>query len=149
MTADFSGLLFLRGHELIEDMAVASGVAIAIGDMVKTTGTVVLDCAATTDDLAFIGVAKEAHYSTDGASRISVAIRNANAIYLAPLDAAATVTIGELLQLYTSAPAQKLTPSTTDAVAMVVKAGTSVLSAEVALLLPNQTGSIRLVGDAS
>lgn len=147
--SDFDGLLFLRGHELIEDMAVASGTVIQVGDMVKTTGTVVLPCAATTDDLAFIGVAKEAHYATDPAGRISVAIRNAGAIYRANLDAAATVTIGELLQLYTSAPGQKLTPSTTDAVAMVVKAGTSVAQVEVALLVPNQTGSIRLVGDAS
>ncbi len=147
--ADFAGLLFLRGHELIEDMAVASGAVINIGDMVKTTGTVVLACAATTDDLAFIGVAKEAHYATDPAGTISVAIRNAQAIYKANLDAAATVTIGELLQLYTSTPSQKLTPSATDAVAMVVKAGTSVATCEVALLLPNQSGSIRLVGDAS
>jgi hypothetical protein len=145
----FTGLLFLRGQELIEDMAIASGVVVAVGDLVKTTGTVVLDTAATTDDLLMIGVAKEAHASTDPASRISVAIRNAGAVYLAPLDAAATVTIGELLQMYTSAPSQKLTPSATDAVAMVVKAGTSVLAAEVVLLLPNQTGSIRLVGDAS
>ncbi len=147
--ADFGGLLFLRGFELIEDMPVASGAVIEIGDMVKTTGTVVLACAATTDDLAFIGVAKEAHYATDPASSISVAIRTSQAIYRANLDAAATVTIGELLQIYTSAPSKKLTPSATDPVAMVVKPGTSVLTCEVALLTPNQTGSIRLVGEAS
>ena len=147
--SDFGGLLFLRGFELIEDMAVASGTVIEIGDMLKTTGTVVLPAAATTDNLAFIGVAKEAHYATDPASRISVAVRNAQAIYLANLDAAATVTIGELLQMYTSAPSKKLTPSTTDAIAMVAKAATSSLTCEVILSIPNQTGSIRLVGDAS
>lgn len=146
---DFAGLLFLRGQELIEDLAVASGVAIAIGDMVKTTGTVVLDCAATTDDLTLIGVAKEAHYAIDGASRISVALRNAQAVYLATLDAAATVTIGETLQLYASAPATKLTPSTTDAVACVVKAATSATQVEVVLMLPNKTSGPRFVGDAS
>ncbi len=147
--SDFGGLLFLRGTELIEDMAVASGAVIEIGDMVKTTGTVVLACAATTDDLAFIGVAKEAHAATDPAGRISVAIRNANAIYQANLDAAASSTIGQLLQLYTSAPSKKLTASATDCVAMVVKATSSLATAEVALLLPAQTGSIRLVGEAS
>lgn len=146
---DFDGLLYLRGFELIEDMAVASGVVIAIGDMVKTTGTVVLDSAATTDDLTMIGVAKEAHYATDPAGSISVAIRNGQAIYRANLDAAATVTIGELLQMYTSSPAKKLTPSNTDAVAMVVKAGTSVLQCEVVLLIPNVTNGPRIVGDAS
>lgn len=147
--ADFAGLLFLRGFELIEDMAVASGAVINIGDMVKTTGTVVLAAAATTDDLTMIGVAKEAHAATDPASRISVAIRNGQAIYAAPLDVAATVTIGELLQMYTSAPSQKLTPSNTDAVACVVKAGTLVTTAEVVLLIPNVTNGPRLVGDVS
>lgn len=147
--SDFDGLLYLRGQELIEDMPVASGAVISVGMMVKTTGTVVLACAATTDDLAFIGVAKEAHYATDPAGSIAVAIRNAGAIYRANLDAAATVTIGELLQLYTSAPSTKLTPSATDPVAMVVKPGTSVSQCEVALMIPAQTGSIRLVGEAS
>lgn len=147
--ADFDGLLFLRGTELIEDMAVASGAVIQIGDMLKTTGTVVLACAATTDDLTMIGVAKEAHASTDPASRISVALRNGQAIYRATLDAAATVTNGELLQMYTSAPGQKLTPSNTDAVACVVKAATSVTQCEVVLLIPNVTNGPRFVGDAS
>jgi len=147
--SDFDGLLFLRGFEIIEDMPVASGVVIQIGDMVKTTGTVVAACAATTDDLIFIGVAKEAHGATDPASRISVAIRNSQAIYRANLDAAATVTIGELLQLYTSAPGQKLTPSNTDAVACVVKPGTSVATCEVILLTPNVTNGPRFVGEAS
>ncbi len=147
--SDFGGLLFLRGVELIEDMAVASGVVIEIGDMVKTTGTVVLASAATTDDLTMIGVAKEAHGATDAAGRISVALRNGQAIYLANLDAAATVTNGEMLQMYTSSPAKKLTPSNTDAVACVVKAGTSVLQCEVVLLIPNVTNGPRFVGDVS
>ncbi len=117
--------------------------------MVKTTGTVVLAAAATTDDLTMIGVAKEAHAATDPASRISVALRNGQAVYLAPLDAAATVTIGEMLQMYTSSPSKKLTPSNTDAVACVVKAGTSVTQCEVVLLIPNVTNGPRFVGDAS
>src|SRR6266850_2870027 len=135
--ADFGGLLLLRGFEIIEDMPVASGAVIEIGDMVKTTGTVVLASAATTDDLTMIGVAKEAHGASDPASRISVAIRNSQAVYLANLDAAATVTIGELLQMYTSSPSKKLTPSNTDAVACVIKPGTSVTTCEVMLLTPN------------
>ena len=147
--ADFDGLLFLRGFELIEDMPVASGTVISIGMILKTTGTVVLPCAATTDDLTMIGVAKEAHYATDSAGSISVAIANGQAIYRANLDAAATVTIGENLQLYTSAPSTKLTPSNTDPMAMVVKPGTSVLTCEVVLMLPNKTSGPRFVRRSS
>lgn len=146
---DFQGLLYLRGTELIEDLAIASGAVVNIGDMVKTTGTVVLASAATTDDLTMIGVAKEAHAATDPAGRISVALRNGQAIYLATLDAAATVTIGELLQMHTTHPSYWLTPSNTDAVACVVKAGTSVTQAEVVLLIPNVTNGPRFVGDVS
>jgi hypothetical protein len=147
--SDFGGLLFLRGVELMEDLAVASGTVIEIGDMVKTTGTVVLACAATTDDLTFIGVAKEAHYATDPAGRITVALRNAAAVYRANLDAAASLSIGANLQLYTSAPSKKLTASNTDAVASVVKATTSLATVEVVLMLPNKTSGPRFVGDAS
>jgi hypothetical protein len=147
--SDFDGLLFLRGFELIEDMPVASGTVINIGDILKTTGTVVLPCAATTDDLIMIGVAKEAHYATDPAGSISVAIANGQAIYRANLDAAATVTIGETLQLYTSSPAKKLTPSTTDPMAMVVKPGTSLTQVECVLMLPNKTSGPRFVRRSS
>lgn len=147
--SDFAGLLFLRGQELIIAHDIASGVVVEIGDLVKTSGGTCLGCAATTDDLAFIGVAKEAHYATDGATKISVAVRNAGAVYLATLDAAASCNQGDLLQMYTSAPSKKLTKSTTDAVAMAIQKTTSSVNVEVILMLPNQTGAIRLVGDAS
>lgn len=147
--ADFQGLLFLRGVETIEDMPIASGAVVAIGDLVKTTGTIVAAAAATTDDLTVIGVAKEAHGATDPAGSISVAIRNGMAIYRATLDTAATVTIGELLQMHTSHPSYWLTPSNTDAVACVVKPGTLVATCEVILMTPNVTNGPRFVGDVS
>lgn len=147
--SDFAGLLFLRGQELVIAHDIASGVVVEIGDMVKTSGGTVLACAATTDDLAFIGRAVEAHGATDPATKISVAVRNAGAVYLATLDAAASINQGDLLQLYTSAPSKKLTKSTTDPVAMAVQKTTSNVNVEVMLLIPNQTGAIRLVGDAS
>ncbi len=147
--SDFGGALFVRGEELIQALPVASGSVIEVGDLVKLSGGNVIACAATTDDLTFIGVAKEAHYATDGVKNISVAIRNAGAVYRVPLDAAASVNAGDLLQLYTSAPSKKLTKSATDPVAMAVETTTSLAFIHVAFMLPAQTGSIRLVGEAS
>jgi uncharacterized RmlC-like cupin family protein len=147
--SDFAGLLFLRGHELIIAHDIASGVVVDIGDLVKTSGGTCLACAATTDDLALLGVAKEAHSATDPAGKISVAIANANAVYMAPLDAAASINQGDLLQLYTSAPSKKLTKSTTDPVAMAVEKTASKTTVEVVLMLPFTAGSMRLTRDAS
>ncbi|QOR55520.1 MAG: hypothetical protein UMS36scaffold28_10 [Phage 59_13] len=149
MPSNYDGPLHLREDEAIQDFPVASGVAIAVGEMLIISGSNVKPATATTDNLKLIGVAKEAHASTEGANRISVAIRNAHAVYKVSLDAATTVAPGDLLQMYTSAPSTKLVKSATDAVAMAVKGGTSVTTVEVQFLLPAQTGSIRLVGDAS
>ncbi len=147
--SDFAGLLFVRGQELIIAHDIASGVVVEIGDLVKSSGGTVLACAATTDDLAFIGVAKEAHGATDPAGKISVALRNGAAVYLATLDAAASLNQGANLQMYTSAPSKKLTASNTDAVACAVQKTSSALTVEVVLMLPNKTSGPRLVGDLS
>lgn len=148
--SDFAGLLFLRGVELMIAHDIASGVVVEVGDYVKSSGGTVLACAATTDDLAFIGRAVEAHGATDAAGKITVALRNAGAVYLATLDAAASLNQGDLLQLYTSAPSKKLTKSTTDPVAMAVQKTSSALTVEVVLLLPAQVGTaMSLVGAAT
>jgi hypothetical protein len=147
--SDFAGLLFLRGAELIIAHDIASGVAVDIGDLVKTSGGTCLRAAATTDDLALLGVAKEAHGASDPAGKISVAIANAGAVYLANLDAAASLNQGDLLQMYTSAPYTKLTKSTTDPVAMAVEKTASKATVEVVLMLPFTAGSMRLTRDAS
>jgi hypothetical protein len=147
--SNYDGPRWLREDETIQALPVASGTVIEVGDMVKISGGNVEPCAATTDNLAFIGVAKEAHGATDPADRISVAVRNASSIYKAQLDAATTVAIGDLLQLYTSDPEKKLAKSATDPVAMAVSGGTSITEVDVMFILPAQTGSIRLVGEAS
>lgn len=147
--SDFAGLLFVRGTELIIAHDIASGVVVEIGDLVKTSGGTCLAAAATTDDLALLGVAKEAHGATDPATKISVAVANAHAVYLATLDSATSLNQGDLLQMNTAAPSKKLTKSATDPVAMAIQKVTSALQAEVILMLPAQTGAIRLVRDAS
>jgi len=147
--SNYDGPRHLREDEAIQALPIASGTVVDVGDMVKISGGNIEPCAATTDNLVFIGVAKEAHTATQGADRISVAIRNAHAIYKVQLDAATTVAIGDLLQLYTSDPEKKLAKSATDPVAMAVSGGTSITEVDVMFILPAQTGSIRLVGEAS
>ena len=147
--SNYEGPRHLREDEAIQHLPVASGVVIEVGDMVMISGGTIEPCGATTDNLKFIGVAKEAHTATEGARDISVSVRNAHAIYRVTLDAATTVAPGDLLQLYTSDPEKKLAKSATDPVAMCVRGGTSVTDVDVQFLLGAQTGAIRQVGDAS
>jgi hypothetical protein len=147
--SDFGGLLFVRGTELIQALDIASGTVVEIGDLVKLSGGNVEASGATTDNLVLIGVAKEAHAATDPAGKISVALRNAQAIYLANLDAAASVGIGDNLQMYTSSPSKKLTPSNTDCIACSVQKTSSATTVEVVLTLPAKTSGPRFVGEAS
>jgi uncharacterized RmlC-like cupin family protein len=146
--SDFTGLK-VQGHELVKQLPALSGSTIEIGDLLKLSGGTVERMGATTDNLVFIGVAKEAHASTEAAKNISVALRIPTAIYNYPLEAATTVAVGDLLQANTTAPHNTLTKSATDAIAMAVEAGTSITDVDVVFMLPAQTGSIRLVGDAS
>lgn len=143
MANDFKAL---RGTETLQALPIASGVVVEIGTHLKLSGGVVEPVAAATDNLAFIGVAKEAHRATDGAGKITVALPNAEAIYRVQLDAASTWVVGDLFQLNGT---QKLSKNTTDAVAVAVNAGTSATEVEVMYLLPNTTGGLRFVGDAS
>jgi hypothetical protein len=147
--SDFDGAKFVRGYELIQALPIASGTVVDVGDLVKISGGNVEPMGATTDNLVFVGVAKEAHAATDGAGQISVALRNVNAIYRMTLDAAATIAVGANLQAYTSDPEKKLTPSDTDPIATCVKGGTSVTEVDVVFSLPGTTTGIDLVGDAS
>lgn len=146
---DFDGLLFLRGVEVIAQLSVASGTVIEIGDMLKLSGGNIEPMGATTDNLVFIGVAKEAHYATDGAALLAVALPTASAVYRANLDAAASLDIGNNLQAYTSAPSKKLTASDTDSIASAIQKTASLTTVEVLLKIPYKTAGPRFVGDAS
>ena len=147
--SDFGGAKFVRGVELCQALPIASGIVVEVGDLVKISGGNIEPLGATTDNLVFVGVAKEAHASTDGAGFVTVAVRNAGAIYRCSLDQAATIAIGANLQAYTSDPEKTLTPSDTDPIAVCVKGGTSVTEVDVIFSLPGGTAVLDLVGDAS
>lgn len=149
MASDFDGVLFLRGVEVIARLPIASGTVVTIGEMLKYSGSALEVMGATTDNLIFIGIAKEAHAATDPAGYISVALPTATAVYRANLDAAASLEAGANLQAYASAPSTKLTASDTDSIASTVEKTTSLAYIEVVFKIPNKTGGPRMVGDAS
>lgn len=134
--SDFDGALFLRGVELIEDFPIASGTVVEVGDLVKLSGGNVEPMGATTDNLVFIGVAKEAHAATEGATRIGVAIANGNAVYRMTLDQASTFAVNNKFQAYTSDPEKKLVDSDTDYIAIAVREGSSATTADVIFCKP-------------
>jgi len=134
--SDFDGAKFVRGVELIEDFPIASGTVVEVGDLVKISGGDVEPLGATTDNLVFIGVAKEAHAATDAAGRVSVAIANGGAVYRMTLDQSSTFVVGNKFQAYTSDPEKKLVDSDTDYIAIAVKEGTTVTEADVIFCTP-------------
>jgi hypothetical protein len=137
---------YVRGAETLQALPIASGVVVEIGDHLKLSGGVVEPVAAATDNLAFIGIAREAHRSVDKAGKITVSLPNASGIFRNTLAASSTWVVGDLFQL---SGAQLLAKNTTDAVAVAVNAGTNETEAEVIYMLPNTTAGLRFVGDAS
>lgn len=137
---------YVRGGETLLALPIASGAVVEIGDHLKLSGGVVERVAAATDNLTFLGVAKEAHAATQGAGKITVSVPNAQSTFVNELDAASTWVVGDLFQL---SGVQKLSKNTTDPVAVAVNAGTSGTEVEVMYLLPNTTAGLRFVGDAS
>jgi len=109
---------YISGYETLRALPVVSGAVIEIGDNLKISGGFVEAVAATTDNLAFIGVAKEAHRATDPAGEITVSIANGMSIWESELDAATDIVVGDVLQLN---GAQKLKKSATDAVALAME----------------------------
>ena len=109
---------YVNGYETLRALPVVSGAVIEIGDNLKLSGGFVEAVAATTDNLALIGVAKEAHRAIDPAGEITVSIANGMSIWESELDAATDIAVGDTLQLN---GAQKLKKSATDAVALAME----------------------------
>ena len=132
---------YVSGVETLKALPVVSGAVIEIGAGLKLSGGFVEAVAATTDNLAFIGVAKEAHRAVDPAGLITVSIPNAIAMWESELDAATDIAVGDALQLY---PISGLKKSATDAVAVALE---SKLGATKIIHLFKIPAS--LIGDAS
>ena len=132
---------YISGYETLRALPVVSGAVIAIGDNLKLSGGFVEAVAATTDNLALIGVAKEAHRAIDPAGEITVSIANGMSVWESELDAATDIAVGDMLQLN---GAQKLKKSATDAVAVAVESKLGALKIRHLFKIP-----LSIIGDLS
>lgn len=119
---------------------------ILVGDMLKIASGEVAPATATTDNVAFRGVAQTS--SDAGSSNtVTVALPTNDAEWDFVLDAATTMAVDDYLQIdNTNSDAQTLkkVSGTTDPVAVCTKAGTSLTEVRVKFLMPE-----RMLGDAS
>jgi len=132
---------YVSGVETLKALPVVSGAVIDVGAGLKLSGGFVEAVAATTDNLAFIGVAKEAHRAVDPAGLITVSLPNASAMWESDLDAATDIAVGDALQLY---PISGLKKSATDAVAVAMEAKLGATKIIHLFKLP-----VTLIGDAT
>ena len=120
--------------------------AILVGDMTKIASGEVSPATATTDNVAFRGVA--ATSSDAGSSNsVTVYLPTDDAEFDYPLDTATSMVVDDYLQIdNTNSDAQTLkkVSGTTDPVAVCTKAGTSLTEVRVKFLMPE-----RYMGDAS
>jgi hypothetical protein len=126
-------------------------VSIEIGDHLKLSGGKVTPVATSTDNLTFIGVAKDAHPSTGNnavSGEITVSIPNMNAVYEIDLDAATDMTVGDNIAMKASSE-QDGTKSDTDSIATCVESKLQATSIRCVYKLQNVTGGLRFIGDAS
>lgn len=137
---------YRSGLEILRAAPIGSGVATEIGDHLKISGGKVTPVTAATDNLTFYAKTVEAHYSTQGSGEITVAIRNANAIYEVDLDAATDITIGNNLQMN---GAQDVKKSDTDPVAVAVESKLSATKIRLIYKLPATSGGLTFLGDSS
>jgi len=132
---------YISGYETLRALPVASGTVIEIGDNLKLSGGVVEPVAASTDNLVFIGVAKEAHGATAPAADLTVSIANGMSIWESELDAATDITAGDALQLNGE---QSLKKSATDPVAIAMETKLAALKIRHIFKIPAS-----FIGDAS
>lgn len=137
------------GFELLRAMPVASGVVIEIGDRLKLSSSKLYRVSATTDNLTFVAVAKEAHASTDPSTEITVAIRNANVINELILDAATDITIFDELQMDSTNPESVVSKSSTDPIAIAMESKLQATSILAIYTIPAASSGIIFNGDAS
>jgi len=140
---------YRSGFELLRAMPVALGVVIEVGDRLKLSGGQLFRVSGTTDNLSFVAVAKEAHSATDPSGEITVALRNANAIYELTLDAATDITIMDELQMNSTTPESVAKKSTTDPVAVAVESKLQATKIRAIYTIPATSAGPTFLGDAS
>ncbi len=134
------------GSKRVEEIPVASGTVIEIGNLLKLSSGKVVVMAATADNLDFCGVAEQAHGALDPSGTLAVGVPNVETTYEYTLDAATDVTWGDRLQWSTG---HKLKKSTTDGIAIAVQSKLQATTILCKFLLPAKTGNTNRIADAS
>ena len=137
---------YKAGPKEVEFVPVGSGVSIEIGDLLRLTSGKATRMTAVGDNLTFIGVAAEAHGTSDPSGTIAVYPPNAQTVFEYNLDSATAITYGDALQFNTR---QALKKSTTDPIATAVESKLAATSVKVKFRIPHLTGNQDRVGDAS
>ena len=144
------GFYYRKGpeREQVWPVPVGSGTVVEIGDILKlSTGKAVV-MVTSTDNLDFIGVAAQAHGSTDASGTISVYMPLPHMVFEYPLNAATDITIGDALQFNAK---QILKKSATGAIATAYESKLAATTIRCVFRMPAATSThVRLgTGEAS
>lgn len=137
---------YRAGPKSTEDIPVASGTSIEVGDLLKLSSGKAVVMATTTDNLDFVGVAATAHGATDPSGTIAVYAPNAETVFEYDLDASTAITWGDRLQYNAT---KKLKKSTTDGIALAVESKLAATAILCKFLLSAKTGNTSRIADAS
>lgn len=137
---------YRTGPKTVRRIPIASGTVVENGDLLKLASGRALRQATTTDNLTFIGVAAEAHTATDPSGSIDVYVPNPLTVFEYDLDSATDITYGDALQWNDE---QKVKKATTDAIATAVESKLSASNILLCFRIPNPSGNLGHIGDAS
>ncbi len=137
---------YRSGPAQIQRLPIASGTVVEIGELLKISSGKVLKMATSTDNLTFIGVAADAHAATEPSGTIGVYFPHPMTVFEYDLNAATSVVAFDNLQFNAD---KTLKVSGTDAIATAVESKLTATTVLVAFKIPNVSGAIRFVGDAS
>lgn len=145
-----NGFYYRKGpeREQVWPVPIASGTVVSIGDILKLSSGKAVVMATSTDNLDFIGLAAQAHASTDASGAISVYMPLPHMVHEYPLDASTNITIGDALRFNA---AQKLNKSSSNSIATAIESKLSATTIRCVFRMPAATsGHVRLgTGEAS
>lgn len=137
---------YRSGPVLLRPFPVASGTVVEIGMLMRLSSGKVIKMTSASENQTFVGVAAQAHASTDASGTINLYLPLPITVFEYDLDTATTITIMDALQVNGS---QTLKKSTTDQVARAMESKLSATKILCSFVLPAVTSGIRLIGDQS
>ena len=137
---------FRAGPGQVRRYPIGSGTVVEVGELLKDSSGKCLAMATSTDNLAFVGVAAEAHRAVDGSGTIGVYFPDPSNIFEYDLNTSTSVVIGDELQ-YNAAKTLKV--SATDPIAVAAESKLSATKVLVRFKLGSEPTGWDLIGDLS